>query len=83
MIIYVNNILIINFNKIDIKRIKNNFNIKFHILNLKLYIYYLNMIVKKKSSNRHYSIKIIGLYYLFFKSFQLLKFYFDFDIVKN
>ena len=45
--IYINNILIINFNKIDIKYIKNNFNIKFYILNLNLYIYYLNIIIKK------------------------------------
>ena len=47
MTIYVNNILTINFNKIDIKHIKNNLNIKFHILNLRLYIYYLNIIIKK------------------------------------
>ena len=44
---YINNIFIINFNKINIKRIKNDFNIKFHISNLKLYIYYLNIIIKK------------------------------------
>ena len=45
--LYMNNIFIINFNKINIKRIKNDFNIKFYISNLRLYIYYLNMIVKK------------------------------------
>ena len=45
--LYINNIFIINFNKIDIKRIKNNFNIKYHISNLKSYIYYLNIIIKK------------------------------------
>ena len=45
--LYVNNIFIINFNKIDIKRVKNKFNIKFYISNLKLYVYYLNMIIKK------------------------------------
>ena len=44
---YINNIFIINFNKIDIKHIKNDFNIKFYISNLKSYIYYLNIIVKK------------------------------------
>ena len=44
---YINNIFIINFNKINIKYIKNDFNFKFYILNLKLYIYYLNIIVKK------------------------------------
>ena len=47
VVIYVNNILIIDFNKIDIKRIKSDFNIKFHISDLKSYIYYLNIIVKK------------------------------------
>ena len=36
---YINDIFIIDFNKINIKRIKNDFNIKFHISNLKLYIY--------------------------------------------
>ena len=44
---YINNIFIINFNKINIKRIKNDFNTKFYISNLKSYIYYLNIIVKK------------------------------------
>ena len=45
--LYVNNIFIIDFNKIDIKYVKNNFNIKFYILKLRLYVYYLNMIVKR------------------------------------
>ena len=44
---YINIILIIDFNKFDIQRIKNNFNIKFYISNLKLYIYYFDIIVKK------------------------------------
>ena len=44
---YINNIFIINFNEINIKRIKNNFNIKFYISNLKSYVYYLNIIIKK------------------------------------
>ena len=47
MTFYINNIFIINLNKINIKRVKNNFNIKFHILNLKSCVYYLNIIVKK------------------------------------
>ena len=43
----MNNVFIINFNKIDIKRIKSDFNIKFYILDLRLCVYYLNIIVKK------------------------------------
>ena len=47
MTFYINNIFIIDFNKINIKHIKNNLNIKFYISNLKSYIYYLDIIVKK------------------------------------
>ena len=53
---YINDILIINFNKFDIQYIKNNFNVKFYILNLRLYIYYFDIIVKKD-----YYIEIIYL----------------------
>ena len=45
--LYINNIQIIDFNKNDIKYIKKKFNIKFYIINIKLYIYYLNIIIKK------------------------------------
>ena len=48
---YVDNVLIINRNKIVIKRIKNALNVKFHILNLKLYVFYLSMIIKKNRYN--------------------------------
>ena len=48
---YVDNVLIINRNKIIIKRIKDILNIKFHILNLKSYVFYLNMIIKKNRYN--------------------------------
>ena len=48
--LYVDNVLIINYNKIVIKRIKDVLNVKFHISNLRLYVFYLNMIVKR---NRH------------------------------
>ena len=48
---YVDDVLIINYNKIIIKRIKNASNVKFHILNLKLYVFYLNMIIKKNRYN--------------------------------
>ena len=42
---YVNNVLIINRNKVIIKRIKDALNVKFHILNLKLYVFYYIIIV--------------------------------------
>ena len=44
---YINNVLIIDFNKFNIQRIKNNFNVKFYISNLKLHIYYFDIIIKK------------------------------------
>ena len=51
MILYINNIQIINFNKDNIKYIKKKFNIKFnikfYIINIRLYIYYLNIIIKR------------------------------------
>ena len=53
MTFYIDNILIINRNKVVIKRIKNVLNAKFHILNLKLYAFYLNIIVER---NRHNNI---------------------------
>ena len=49
--LYVDNVLIINHNKIIIKRIKDVLNVKFHMLNLRLYVFYLNMIVKRNRYN--------------------------------
>ena len=49
--LYVDNVLIINRNKVVIKRIKNALNVKFHILNLKSYVFYLNIIVKRDRYN--------------------------------
>ena len=49
--LYVDNVLIINRNKVVIKRIKNVLNVKFHILNLRLCVFYLNMIIKKNYYN--------------------------------
>ena len=49
--LYVDDILIINRNKIIIKRIKDVLNAKFYILNLKLYVFYLNIIVKRNRYN--------------------------------
>ena len=43
----MNDVLIIDFNKFDIQCIKSDFNVKFYISNLKLYIYYFDIIVKK------------------------------------
>ena len=49
--LYVNNVLIINYNKIVIKRIKNVLNVKFHILDLRLCAFYLSIIVKRDRYN--------------------------------
>ena len=51
MTLYVDNVLIINRNKVVIKRIKNVLNVKFHILNLKLCVFYLNIIIKRNRYN--------------------------------
>ena len=51
MTFYVDNVLIINRNKIVIKRIKDILNVKFYILNLRLCVFYLNMIIKKNRRN--------------------------------
>ena len=51
MTFYIDDILIINRNKVVIKRIKDILNVKFHILNLKSYAFYLNMIIKKNRYN--------------------------------
>ena len=52
----MNDVLIIDFNKFDIQCIKSDFNVKFYISNLKLYIYYFDIIIKKD-----YRIEIIYL----------------------
>ena len=48
---YVDDILIINRNKVIIKRIKDALNVKFHILNLRLYVFYLSIIIKRDYRN--------------------------------
>ena len=45
--LYVNDILIIDLNKIDIQRIKKVLNDKFYMFDLRPYVYYLSMIVKR------------------------------------
>ena len=47
IILYIDNILIIDYSKIAIQRVKNKLNIKFHILDLRLYIYYLSITIKR------------------------------------
>ena len=49
--LYVDNILIINHNKIVIKRIKNVLNVKFYISDLRLCVVYLNIIIKRNYYN--------------------------------
>ena len=49
--LYVDDFLIINRNKTIIKRIKNALNVKFHILNLRLYVFHLNIIIKRNRYN--------------------------------
>ena len=48
---YVDNVLIINRNKVVIKCIKDVLNVKFYMLNLRLYVFYLNIIIKKNHHN--------------------------------
>ena len=43
----MNDILIIDLSKIGIQRIKKALNDKFHIFDLRPYVYYLDMIVKR------------------------------------
>ena len=45
--LYVNDILIINLSKIDIQRIKKILNDKFYMFDLRSYVYYLDIIVKR------------------------------------
>ena len=45
--LYMNNILIIDLSKIGIQRIKKTLNNKFHMFDLRPYVYYLDMIVKR------------------------------------
>ena len=52
VIIYINNILFINFNKVDFQIIKNKLYKKFEIINLNLYIYYLDITIVKNHINR-------------------------------
>ena len=50
--IYINDILFINFDKIDIQIIKNRFYKKFEMIDLNLYIYYFDIMIVKDYINR-------------------------------
>ena len=52
VVIYVNDILFMNFNKVDIQIIKNKLYEKFEIIDLNLYIYYLDITIAKNHINR-------------------------------
>ena len=47
VVLYVNDILIIDLSKIDIQRIKKALNNKFYMFDLGPYVYYLDIIVKR------------------------------------
>ena len=51
MTFYIDDVLIINRNKVVIKRIKNVLNVKFHMLDLRLCVFYLSIIVKRDYYN--------------------------------
>ena len=50
--LYVDNVLIIDFNRVDIQRIKDTLNVKFHIIDLRFYAYYLEITVIRDRINR-------------------------------
>ena len=47
VVLYINNVLITDLSKIDIQRIKKALNDKFYMFDLRSYVYYLDMIVKR------------------------------------
>ena len=50
--LYVDNVLITNFNRADIQRIKDALNVKFYIIDLRPYAYYLGITVIRDRTNR-------------------------------
>ena len=50
--LYVDDILITNSNRTDIQRIKDALNVKFYMIDLRLYAYYLEMTVTRDRTNR-------------------------------
>ena len=47
IILYINDLLIIDYNKIIIEITKIAFNVKFYISNFRLYAYYLDITIKR------------------------------------
>ena len=52
VVIYINNILFINLDKIDIQAIKDKLYKKFEMIDLNLYIYYFDIMIVKNRINR-------------------------------
>ena len=52
VVIYINDILFINFDKVDIQIIKNKFYKKFEMIDLSLCIYYFDITIIKNYINR-------------------------------
>ena len=50
--LYVDNVLITNSNRADIQRIKDTLNVKFYMIDLRFYAYYLEMTVTRDRTNR-------------------------------
>ena len=52
VVIYINEILFINLDKVDMQTIINKFHKKFKIIDLSLYIYYFDLTIIKNRINR-------------------------------
>ena len=50
--LYVDNVLVTNSNRTDIQRIKDALNVKFYMIDLRFYTYYLEMTVTRDRTNR-------------------------------
>ena len=55
--LYIDNVLITNSNRADIQRIKDALNVKFYIIDLRPYAYYLEMTVTRDRTNRTIRLK--------------------------
>ena len=50
--LYVDNVLITNSNRVDIQRIKDTLNVKFYVIDLRFYAYYLEITIIRDRTNR-------------------------------
>ena len=73
IIIYVNDILFINFDKINIQAIKNKLHKKFKMIDLNLYIYYFDITITKDRVNRILRFKQIIYIKKFFINHDMIK----------